>query len=258
MADFSKKQNSILDGLDSCSKEVSQETSNPLVAKMNSNIALTNYSQEINRPKYDNDINEVLEVVRILNNLAPLRMPIYNFNIDEINGDRYYKPDGSLLLVREYDSDVIRDYYVAQPKDNCIHTVSRILEHDKTSGRLKTKIEPINRRGSRVTTNITIFDSKINNKYIIMQLSEGGIVNNISEFTGKGKSFQTLFRNIETFKPARYIEGRDNKENGFFMIDCIFDKNGNVARIKKYNSTKETCIDYTENKKNITVKTKLA
>ena len=78
-----------------------------------------------------------------------------------------------------------------------------------------------------------------------MQLSEDGIVNNISEFTGKGKSFQTLFRNIETFKPARYLEGRDNKEEGFFMIDCIFDKDGNVARIKKYSSNKETCIGNT-------------
>ncbi len=261
MSEFSKRKNNILDGLGEYeyNQEVSaQETSNPLAAKKSTNIALTNYSQEINRPKYDNDIKEILEVVRIINNLAPLRMPIYNFNLDEINGDRYFKPDGSLLLVREFDSDVIRDYYVTQPKENCIHSISRILEHDKTTGRLKTKIEPINRNGSRVTTNITIFDSKINNKYIIMQLSEGGIVNNISEFTGKGKSFQTLFRNIETFKPARYIEGKDNKENGFFMTDCIFDSNGNIARIKRYNSKQEICIDYTKDKKNITVKTNLS
>ena len=88
-----------------------------------------------------------------------------------------------------------------------------------------------------------------------MQLSEDGVVNNISEFTGKGKSFQTLFRNIETFKPARYLEGRDSKEEGFFMIDCIFDIEGNIARIKRYNSTKETCIEYTKTKKNVTVRT---
>ena len=42
------------------------------------------------------------------------------------------------------------------------------------------------------------------------------------------------------------------------MIDCIFDKDGNVARIKRYSSNKETCIEYTKTKKNITVKTKLS
>ena len=77
---------------------------------------------------------------------------------------------------------------------------------------------------------------KVNNKYIIIQLSEGGYVNNISEFTGKGKSFQTLFRNIDTFKPARYLEGKDGKENGFEMVDCIFDSEGHIARIKKYSN----------------------
>ena len=237
-------------------KEVlTSEASNPLPTNNVPNLALTNYSQETNRPKYDKDVNEIIEIVRILNNLAPLRMPIYNFNLDEINGERYFKPDGTLLLVREYDSDIIRDYYVANQRELSPFSISRILEHNKISGRLRAKIEPINRSGSRVTTSITIFDAKINNKYTIMQLSDGGIVNNISEFTGKGKSFQTLFRNIETFKPARYLEGKDNKDEGFLMIDCIFDKDGNIARIKRYNSNKETCIDYTKTKKNITVRT---
>ena len=81
-------------------------------------------------------------------------------------------------------------------------------------------------------------------------------MNNITEFTGEGKSFKTLYRNILTFKPARYIEGKDDKEVGFKMVDCIFDANGAVARIKKYTSKKEVCIDYTEDKKSITVKTK--
>ena len=245
------KENKNLNNPNVSGKDFFTEASNPFGTKDEINLALSNYSQEMNRPKYDKDINEIIEIVRILNNLAPLRMPIYNFNLDEINGDRYYKPDGSLLLVREYDSDIIRDYYVAQKKEDCPFSISRILEHDKITGRLRAKIEPINKKRSNVATNVTIFDSKINNKYTIMQLSEDGIVNNISEFTGKGKSFQTLFRNVETFKPARYLEGRDNKEEGFFMIDCIFDKEGNIARIKRYNSNKETCIEYTKNKKNI-------
>lgn len=238
--------------------EFFNETSNPLAEKNINSIALTNFSQEINRPKYDKDLNEIIEIVKLLNNLAPIRMPIYNFNLEEINGERYYKPNGSLLLVREFDSDVIRDYYVTQPKEKCPYSISRILEHDKDTGRLRAKIEPINRSNGHLKTNITIFDVKLNNKYTIMQLAEDGIVNNITEFTGKGKSFQTLFRNIETFKPARYLEGRDDKEEGFFMIDCIFDKDGNIARIKRYNSKKETCIEYTKTKKNITVRTKLS
>ena len=178
-----------------------------------------------------------------------------NFNIEEINGEHYYRPDGSLLLIREYDSNIIRDYYTKKDGEDG-PTISRILEHEKDSGRLKTKIEPITRKGSRLTTNITIFDLKINNKYIIIQLSEGGFVNNISEFTGKGKSFQTLFRNIDTLKPARYIEGKEDIEIGFEMIDCIFDYNGNIARIKKYSNNREVNINYTTDSKNITVKRK--
>lgn len=232
-------------------------SSNPLAGKVSENdIALTDYTKSLPRKQYDKDIAEIIEIVRILNNMAPIRMPEYNFNLDEINGERYYRPDGTLLLVREFDSDVVRDYYAAPEDEDSEYTVNRILEHDKITGRLRTKIEPITRKGSRLKTNITIFDLKVNNKYIIIQLSEGGVVNNISEFTGKGKSFQTLFRNIDTLKPARYLEGKDNKENGFEMIDCIFDAEGHVARIKKYSNKKEVNIDYTQDSKNVTVKTK--
>ena len=98
----------------------------------------------------------------------------------------------------------------------------------------------------------------MNNKYTIIQLSEGGYVNNISEFTGKGKSFQTLFRNIQTLKPARYIEGRDEIEIGFEMIDCIFDAEGKIVKIKKFSNNREVNIDYTNEVKNISVKTKNA
>ena len=232
------------------------QLSNPLTEiKSNAGLALTDYSQTISRKIQDKELTEILEVVRILNNMAPIKMPEYNFNIEEINGEHYYRPDGSLLLIREYDSNIIRDYYTKKDGEDG-HTISRILEHEKDSGRLKTKIEPITRKGSRLTTNITIFDLKLNNKYIIIQLSEGGFVNNISEFTGKGKSFQTLFRNIDTLKPARYIEGKEDIEIGFEMIDCIFDYNGNIARIKKYSNNREVNINYTTDSKNITVKRK--
>lgn len=214
--------------------------------------AIGNYTQNIPRPKYDKDVIEIVEVVRFLNNMAPIRMPVYNFNLDEINGERYYRPDGTLLLIREYDSDVIRDYYASS--DN--KTVLTIREQDKMSGRLRVKVEPITRAGSRLKTNITIFDEKINHKYTIMQLAEDGIVSNITEFSGEGKSFRTLFRNIDTSKPARYLEGKDSKESGFEMIDCIFDNNGGLARIRKYSNKKEVNIDYTDKNKSISVKTK--
>lgn len=251
MEDFFKTENNISENK---TETDSAQFSNPLETKKDtSSMALSDYSQSVQRPKYDKDITEVTEIVRILNNIAPLRMPVYNFNLDEINGEYFYRPDGTLLLVREYDSDVIRDYYAS---DEDKKLIDRILEHDKTTGRLRVKIEPIKRAGSRLRTNITIFDDKINRKYTIIQLSDGGIVNNITEFSGKGKSFQTLFRNIETLKPARYLEGRDDEKTGFEMIDCIFDSKGNVVKIKKYTSKREVDIEYTEDKKNITVKTK--
>lgn len=242
--------------LDKDIKESSLNPSNPLAERLGrSNIALSDYSKSTQRPKFDSDIAEILEVVRVLNNLAPRQMPVYNFNIDEINGERYYRPDGTLLLIREWDGDIIRDYYSSTEEYDGNH-VSRILEHDKHTGRLRAKIEPITRVSSRITTNITIFDEKINNKYTLMQLSDGGIVNNITEFTGKGKAFQTLFRNITNFKPARYLEGKENKNKDFEMVDCIFDSKGAIARIKRYTNKKEVCIDYTETTKNVSVKTK--
>ena len=231
------------------------EFSNPLAEQNNEELALTHYTKSLPRQNHDEDVTRILEVVRILNNLVPIKMPEYNFNIDEINGERYYRPDGTLLLIREYDSDLIRDYYASSEQVENGYTVSRILEHEKLSGRLRTKIEPITRKGSRLKTNITIFDLKINNKYIIIQLSDDGIVNNISEFTGVGQSFQTLFRNIKTNKPARYLEGTDSKEHGFKMIDCLFDSEGKIVRIKRYSNKKEINIDYTQNSKNISVKT---
>jgi len=232
---------------------VFSQASNPLAANVTSSAkSVGEYKQTISRRGYDKDALEISEIVRILNNMAPIRMPIYNFNIDEINGEYYYKPDGSLLLIREYDGDVIRDYYCAKNSETVI---DRILEHDKYTGRLRAKIEPAKRHG-RIKTNIAIFDEKINNKYTIIQLSEDGVVNNFSEYTGKGQTFQTLFRNVQTFKPARYISGRETKEHGFEMTDCIFGVNGEIARIRRYCKNREVNIDYDSENKNITVKTR--
>lgn len=250
MTDFSKLNS----GLGNMQKSFdSQQASNPLsFSAAEAESALSNFSQSLPRSTYDSDMAELLEVVRILNNMAPIRMPVYNFNLEEINGERYYKPDGTMLLVREYDGDVIRDYYTSKKNPQM---VDRILEHDKINGRLRTKIEPNPRAASSSRVNITIFDEKINRKYTIMQLTEDGFVNNITEFSGQGKSFQTLFRNIKNFKPARYLEGKETAGKSFEMVDCIFDNDGNIARIKKYNNKREINIEYTEDRKNISVRT---
>lgn len=235
-----------------------EQLSNPLkTGEIYAANDLQQYSRTIERPKYDDDTQQIIEIARILNNMAPISMPEYNFNIDEINGERFYKPDGTLLFVRDFDNDVIRDYYYNPKSENPEYSVDRILEHDKYTGRLKVKIEPITRSGSRIKTSIAIFDEKINRKYTIIQLSEGGLVNNISEFSGDGKSFQTLFRNIYTFKPVRYLEGKDNKEKGFEMIDCLFTESGEIARIKRYQNKQEVNVNYSDNQKTITVKKQL-
>ena len=214
---------------------------------------LGNYIQNLPRPKHDNDLLEILDAVKELNNMAPVSMPEYNFNANEINGEWYNLPDGKPLLVREYDSDVIRDYYISQDNKNLI---SYIKEHDKITGRLRVKIDPIIREGCRKRTNITIFDTNVKYKYTILQLSEGGIVSSITEFSGEGKSFRTLFRNVLTLNPVRYMEGKEDKENGFEMFDCVFDSEGRLARIRRYNNKREVNINYTDTTKSISVKTK--
>ena len=95
------------------------EASNPMMSKSSvHSLSLSSYKQELPRPKHDGDIAEIVELVRMLNNLVPIRMPEYNFNLNEINGEHYNKPDGHLLLIREYDSDVIRDYYANLQAEN--------------------------------------------------------------------------------------------------------------------------------------------
>ena len=232
-----------------------EQVSNPIESTVNTSISeITAYSQIMDKPKYDTDIAQIIEVVRILNNVAPISMPEYNFNIDEINGEHYYKPDGTLLLVRNIDNDVIRDYYYNPHYTDRKYSVSRIMEHDRTTGKLKLKIERTTNSSRCLKTSVAIFDEKISNKYVIINLTEDGIVSNFSEFSGNDKSFKTLFRNTHNYKPVRFIEGKNNKTSGFEMVDCLFTENGNVARIRRYTSKQEINIDYTETQKKVTVK----
>ena len=40
------------------------------------------------------------------------------------------------------------------------------------------------------------------------------------------------------------------------MLDCLFDANGKLVKLKRFTNKKEVSIDYTDDKKNITVKNK--
>ena len=234
-----------------------EQTSNPLSAQAEiSTLALSDYNQVVPRPRFDKDSTEIIEISRVLNNLAPIKIPIPSFKLNEINGDRIYNNDGSLALIREEENDLIRDYYpLKTPLENGVE-IEKIYEINKNTGKILVTIEPIKRAGSRIKTNVTFLNSKVNDKYILIQLGEDDVVNNITEFSGNGKFFKTLFRNPYDYRPVRFLEGRDDENGNFEMIDCLFDKKGNVARIKRFTSKREVSIDYTKDTKNITVKSR--
>ncbi len=237
--------------------EYLEQASNPLSERAEiSTLALSDYNQVVPKPRFDKDALEIVEFARVLNNLAPIRIPVPSFRLDEINGDRIYNEDGTLSLVREYDNDVIREFYpLPEPAENGVD-IEKIYEINKNSGKILLIIEPIKRQGSRLKTNITFLNSEVNDKYILVQLGEDSIVNNITEFSGNGKYFKTLFRNPYDYRPVRYLEGRDDPNGNFEMIDCLFDKIGNIARIKRFTNKKEVRIQYTDDTKNITVKSR--
>ena len=237
--------------------EYLEQSSNPLSAEAEAGtLALSNYNQVLPRPKYDKDIFDIIETSRVLNNLAPVKIPMPSFKLDEINGDRIYNNDGTLSLIREEESDVIKDYYpLSKPLDNGVE-IDKIYEIDKNTGKILVAVEPIKRAGSRLKTNVTFLNSKVNDKYILVQLGEDDIVNNITEFSGNGKYFKTIFRDHYNYRPVRYLEGRDGADGKFEMMDCLFDKFGGIARIKRYTNKREVSINYTEDTKNINVKNK--
>ena len=235
--------------------EYLEQISNPINAQAEvGSIALSDYNQTIPRPKFDKDVSEIIEMSRILNNLAPIKIAIPKLKVDETNGDRFYNDDGTLSFIREEENDIVRDYYPSEsPLESGVEFDAN-YEIDKNTGKILLKVEPNKRQGSRLKTNITFLNNKINDKYILVQLNEDNYVNNITEFSGNGKYFKTLFRDPHDYRPVRYMEGRDDENGNFEMIDCIFDKIGNVARIKRYTNNREVSISYTDDTKNISVK----
>ena len=135
--------------------EYLEQTSNPMYARAEiSSLALSDYNQTIPRPKYDKDILEIIEMSRVLNNLAPIKISIPSLKLDEINGDRFYNDDGTLSFIREEESDIVRDYYPSEsPLEGGIE-IDTVYEIDKNTGKVLLKVEPNKRQGSRLKTNI--------------------------------------------------------------------------------------------------------
>ena len=92
------------------------QSPNPLRLKANlsSLTALSNYNQVLLKPKFDKDSAEILNRVGEMTNISPdkLKLP-YSFKLDEINGERIYAKDGRLKVIREYETDTVRQYYPA-------------------------------------------------------------------------------------------------------------------------------------------------
>ena len=62
------------------------------------NVSVFKTHTSVNPSSINIDEASIKHMAGFLNNIAPKEMPIYNFNIDCVNGERYYKPDGTLLL----------------------------------------------------------------------------------------------------------------------------------------------------------------
>ena len=198
------------------------------------NVSASKTHTSVNPSSINIDEASIKQMAGFLNNIAPKEMPIYNFNIDCVNGERYYKPDGILLFTRYIKGDVIKDYYYKENPDNPNYTISQILERNRITGRLKVKVEPVLKYNELHRVNIIIFDSKINHKYVMLQLTNTGVVTSISEISNNGSAFKTIFRNQETCKPTRYIEGHDGQDGIFEIKDYVFNELMEIVQTRTY------------------------
>lgn len=218
-------------------------TPNPLCQR--ADTVLANYNQVLVKPKFDKDSSEVMNNVAYLNSITPMRFRLpQSFKIDEINGESFYNPDGTLAFISEYREDSIRNYYPAKEvKDDRI-SVEMIEELDKETGRMIAKYEPAVRKEGTLKTNITVFDEKQNNKYILFQTEEDGLVESTTEFSGEGKSFRALMRDPDTTVPVRYMEMKENEAGELSVTSCKFDSAGKLTEIKRNTAFGEVLIQY--------------
>lgn len=242
-------------------KQVEEENAhdsspNPLRLKVNlsSLAAISNYNQVLIKPKFDKDTIGILNNVSQMQKLAPNRLELpYSFKTNEINGDRIFDNNGKLKLIKEYKNDTITEYYPSENEE----FVKTILEKDKTTGNIISKIEPVRQDNGNFKTNIIIFDEKINNKYTMFQAEESGNITSITEIFENGKNFRTLLLNPKNLNPERYIESKENNNGDFEIVDCKFGSKNEIKELKKFDSNKEVCIKYSGNQKIIDVRRKM-
>ena len=229
--------------------------SNPmrLKANLSSLAALSNYNQISIKPKFDYDSVEVLTKVNALSKLIPQNMHIpYSFKLADINGERIYNKDNQLACIREYDNEIVRDYIPSKKAGD----VAQIIERDRSSGEVISKIERSQKEGSENKINITVYDDKLNDKYTMFQI-EDGAVSSITEFSANGKNFRTLIRDTYNNKPQRYMEAKEDSEGEFIFTDAMLNSKCEVSEIKKVSANKETCIKYDGVQKIVDVKQKI-
>ena len=229
--------------------------SNPmrLKANLSSLAALSNYNQISIKPKFDYDSVEVLTKVDALSKLIPQNMHIpYSFKLADINGERIYNKDNQLACIREYDNEIVRDYIPSKKAGD----VAQIIERDRSSGEVISKIERSQKEGNENKINITVYDDKLNDKYTMFQI-EDGTVSSITEFSANGKKFRTLIRDTFNNKPQRYMEAKEDSEGEFVFTDAKLNSKCEVSEIKKVSANKETCIRYEGVQKIVDVKQKI-
>ena len=224
-----------------------------LKANLSSLAALSNYNQISIKPKFDYDSVEVLTKVDALSKLIPQNMHIpYSFKLADINGEQIYAKDNQLACIREYDNEIVRDYIPSKKAGD----VAQIIERDRNSGEVISKIERSQKEGSENKINITVYDDKLNDKYTMFQI-EDGAVSSITEFSANGKNFRKLIRDTYNNKPQRYMEAKEDSEGEFIFTDAMLNSKCEVSEIKKVSANKETCIKYDGVQKIVDVKQKI-
>lgn len=240
-------------------ESLEEDLSNPLSLKTNLSSLTTltdySYSQILVKPKFDKDAATILNRVQNLQQLLPQKLDIpYSFKIVNINGERIFNVDKTLNCITEYGSDFIREYYPA--KDN-EEIVSKIIERDKATGNIISKLERTIKDDGYIKTNIIIFDEHINNKYIMFQIEEDFSISSITEFFDNGKQFKTLFRNLKTLEPERYAESAELKNKEFIIINCLLKSANEIEYMKINTAEKDIFIEYKDNQKIIDVRRKV-
>lgn len=236
-----------------------EDWSNPLSLKTNltslTTLADYSYSQILTKQKFDKDTVAILNRVENLRKALPqkIEMP-YCFITSEINGERIFDKNNNLYYIKEYRSDCIREYYPAQEDAGIIH---KILERNKFSGEIISKIERKIKDDKSIKITVIIFDENINNKYIMFQVEENNTITSITEFFNNGREFKTLLINSKTLFPERYAESMEIKGKGFIVINCKLKSDSEIENIKINTNEKNIFIEYKNNKKIIDVRRKI-